>query len=70
MEKVVKWNQLKKRRKKLEIEENEPGISCIAALIFDNRGQITAAVCVSGPSFRMTDKKFDRLQPLITEIGN
>lgn len=54
----------------VEIEENEPGISCIAAPIFDNRGHITAAVSVSGPSFRMIDTRLTELQPLIMEIGN
>jgi IclR family transcriptional regulator, KDG regulon repressor len=37
-------------------EENERGIRCLAAPIFDGKGRAVAAVSISGPSFRVTKK--------------
>ncbi|MBE3596737.1 MAG: IclR family transcriptional regulator [Hydrogenibacillus sp.] len=34
-------------------EENEPGISCVAAPIFDHTGAVAAALSISGPTERM-----------------
>jgi DNA-binding IclR family transcriptional regulator len=39
----------------LDLEENELGISCISAPIFDHSGKVVAAFSVSGPSIRMTN---------------
>ncbi|WP_026574582.1 IclR family transcriptional regulator [Bacillus sp. UNC438CL73TsuS30] len=52
-----------------EVEENEPGVSCIAAPIFDHRKKITAAVSISGPSFRMTEERLEEIKPIIMDIG-
>lgn len=52
-----------------EVEENESGITCIAAPIFDNRKKITAAVSISGPSMRMSDEILTEIRPILIEIG-
>ncbi|CRK85053.1 IclR family transcriptional regulator [Neobacillus massiliamazoniensis] len=52
-----------------EVEENEPGVSCIAAPIFDNMKKITAAVSISGPSIRMTEERLAEIRPIIMDIG-
>ncbi|BAB05856.1 IclR family transcriptional regulator [Halalkalibacterium halodurans] len=52
-----------------EMEENEPGITCIAAPIFDYQGAITAAVSISGPSIRLSKERLHELRPLIIAIG-
>ncbi|MCP8967676.1 IclR family transcriptional regulator [Ectobacillus ponti] len=52
-----------------EIEENEPGVTCIAAPIFDHRKKIVAAISVSGPSMRMTTERLNEMKPVIMEIG-
>ncbi|MDC7235148.1 MAG: IclR family transcriptional regulator [Spirochaetales bacterium] len=44
-----------------DMEENEPGVRCIAAPIFDNRGEVCAAISISGPSIRMTKDKLKKL---------
>jgi IclR family KDG regulon transcriptional repressor len=52
--------QLQEVREKgfaLDDEENEIGIICIAAPIFDHRAQAFAAVSVSGPIMRMSDER-------------
>ncbi|NEU31892.1 IclR family transcriptional regulator [bacterium LRH843] len=53
----------------VEKEENEVGISCIAAPIFDHRGEVTAAVSISGPTIRMTDDCLMELKQVIIEAG-
>lgn len=52
-----------------EIEENETGITCIAAPIFDNKGDITAAVSISGPTIRLTNEQLVKLRPIIVEVS-
>jgi IclR family acetate operon transcriptional repressor len=37
----------------LDREEHEIGICCIAAPVFNNTGEVVAAISVSGPSSRM-----------------
>nr|WP_144451072.1 IclR family transcriptional regulator [Halalkalibacter nanhaiisediminis] len=53
----------------VEIQENETGITCIAAPIFDNRGRIAAAISVSGPSIRMESDRLKAISPVIIEVG-
>jgi IclR family acetate operon transcriptional repressor len=40
----------------MDDEENEQGIRCLGAPIFDGKGSPVAAVSVSGPAFQMTRK--------------
>jgi len=37
-------------------EENEKGIRCVGAPIFNQRGQVIAAISISGPTVRITQK--------------
>lgn len=37
-------------------EENEQGIRCLAAPVFDGKRRVVAAISVSGPAFQMTKK--------------
>lgn len=52
-----------------EVEENEQGITCIAAPIFDNLKKITAAVSISGPSTRMSEERLTEIRPILIDIG-
>jgi IclR family KDG regulon transcriptional repressor len=49
----------------LDDEENELGIICVSAPIFDQTGQAFAAVSVSGPKIRMSE---ERQQQLISHV--
>ncbi|WP_453993619.1 IclR family transcriptional regulator [Bacillus nitroreducens] len=52
-----------------ENEENEPGITCIAAPIFDHTNKIAAAISISGPSIRMTEERLTEIKPYLIEVG-
>jgi IclR family KDG regulon transcriptional repressor len=60
---ITDYNQLKEHmtlvRKQgyaVDDEENERGIRCVAAPIFNEAGKTVAAISVSGPAFRVTKK--------------
>jgi IclR family KDG regulon transcriptional repressor len=53
----------------LDLEENELGISCIAAPIFDHTGKVIAAVSISGPTMRMTNQTIHELKDKIVDIS-
>lgn len=54
----------------LDYEENEDGITCIAAPIFNHNKEITAAVSISGPTIRMSQERLDSLKGKITTVCN
>ncbi|MCM3787795.1 IclR family transcriptional regulator [Domibacillus indicus] len=54
----------------LDLEENEPGIRCIAAPVFDHHGAIAAAVSISGPTLRMTDERLKALRERMIKAGS
>ncbi len=45
----------------LDDEEHAVGLRCVAAAIFDQNGQALAAISLSGPKARITDKRLDEL---------
>ncbi len=62
-------NEIRQNRFAMDIEENEEGICCIAAPIFDSTGKVVAACSVSGPTIRMTKKKLNELAPFVRQTG-
>lgn len=71
-DKEVLINQLAAIREQgyaAEFEENEPGINCIAAPIFDYSGKVVAAVSISGPAMRMTSETMNELKDNLMDIG-
>ncbi len=53
----------------LDLEENERGIRCVAAPVFDHTGKVAAAVSISGPTIRMTDERLVPLQKRMIKAG-
>ena len=41
----------------MDNEEIEAGLRCIGAPIFNHRGEVTAAISVAGPVFRVTKQR-------------
>ncbi len=52
-----------------DLEENELGVCCVAAPVFDHNGQIAAACSVSGPSNRMTRTRLYELVPIVKDCA-
>lgn len=42
-------------------EENELGVRCIGAPVFNFRGEVEGAISISGPTFRVTKEKIDEI---------
>jgi DNA-binding IclR family transcriptional regulator len=57
----------------LDLEENEPGIRCIAAPVRDGSGQTVAALSLSSLHIYLSDEQIDQIAPLVkdtaTKIG-
>ena len=53
----------------LDEEENELGIKCVGAPIFDHRGQVIAAISVSGPTVRMSEERKRELVQLVKDTS-
>lgn len=49
--------------------ENEDGIACAAAPIFDHLGHPVAALSVAGPSMRVTPERFEELGLLVKDTA-
>jgi len=53
----------------LDNGENEEGIVCIGAPIFDNSGNVSAAVSISGPSFRLQGEIISQMAPHVVRCA-
>ena len=51
------------------MEENELGITCVAAPIWDYTGTVVASVSVSGPTMRMQPERLHRLAERVRDTG-
>ncbi|MFP3392668.1 IclR family transcriptional regulator [Brevibacillus sp. SIMBA_040] len=61
--------EIKARGYALDLEENEMGITCMAAPIFDHTGKIAASVSISGPTMRMTSERIEEVKASIIEVS-
>ena len=43
--------------------EREPGVSAAATPVFDGRGRVVAALCISAPTVRLSEERFADLRP-------
>jgi DNA-binding IclR family transcriptional regulator len=53
----------------IDDEEFAPGIRCVARPVFDESGQMIAAIGVSGPSVRVDDKRLAELGELVMSVS-
>jgi len=49
-------NMVRTQGHAIDDEENERGIRCVAAPIFNDKGKVVSAISISGPAFRVTKK--------------
>ncbi len=50
-------------------EEMEEGVRCVAALVFDHRQQVAAAVSISGAAMRITSDRIDNFGEKVTQCA-
>jgi DNA-binding IclR family transcriptional regulator len=61
---------IRERGYALDDEENEPGARCIAAAIMEPRGRVLGAHSVSGPTWRINDRKVNRIGRRLNEMSD
>lgn len=54
----------------LDEEENEIGIRCIGAPIFNHTGEVCGAISISGPTIRVTKEKIDNFKNNILIVSD
>lgn len=60
---------VRKRGYAIDDEENEMGIICVAAPIYNHRGKIQYALSVSTPKFKMDFNRLEKFGRLVQEAG-
>ncbi|PNE17920.1 transcriptional regulator, IclR family protein [Mesotoga sp. Brook.08.YT.4.2.5.1] len=48
--------------------ENEEGVACVGAPVFDSSGEVVASISISGPIFRMGEKMMFEYSNLLKEV--
>jgi IclR family acetate operon transcriptional repressor len=50
-------------------EENEPGVCCVGATIFGDRGTAVAAISISSPAVRVDETKIQEMGAAVSDAG-
>jgi DNA-binding IclR family transcriptional regulator len=61
--------EIRERGYSLDLEENEPGVRCVAAPIFDGSGKVVAAVSVSSASVYLPGERIPQVADLVKEAA-
>jgi len=59
-----------KRGYAIDDEENETGVRCVGAPIFDRTGHVIAAISVSAPAYRFPNERIEKVSSLILNIAS
>ena len=54
----------------LDDEENDPGVRCISAPVFNGVGEVIGCVGIDGPSVRLTTDKIEEMAHKVVHAGN
>jgi DNA-binding IclR family transcriptional regulator len=53
----------------MDNEECEIGAKCISVPLIDYTGKVVAAISISGPVFRMTDEKVEKIKEYMLRMS-
>lgn len=67
---AVELAQVRQQGYAIDNEENEPGVRCVAAPIFNAVGTTTASIGISGPTVRVTEDNVDHFGALVREVAH
>ena len=59
---------IRSRHYAIDDEENEAGVRCVGAPIFDRTGRVIGAISVSAPAYRFPMQRIDEVLPLVLSI--
>jgi DNA-binding IclR family transcriptional regulator len=62
--------QIRERGYALDDEENDPGVRCISAPVFNARGEAIGCIGIDGPSVRVTEARLDALVGKVTATAD
>lgn len=51
-------------------EENEPGVRCVAAPVYDETGRVVGCIGISGPTVRMTPDRITELADMVMQTAH
>ena len=63
-------NIIRKKGYAVDNEENEIGVRCIGAPVFNIFGKVEGAISISGPTFRLTNEKIDGFAEQVVKYAN
>ncbi|KUO76908.1 MAG: IclR family transcriptional regulator [Clostridia bacterium BRH_c25] len=63
-------NMVKEKGYAIDNEENEMGVRCVGAPIFNRFGEIEGAISISGPAIRITDEKLETMANEVIKHAN
>lgn len=61
---------VRRRGYSIDDVENEEGVRCVGAPIFDHEGRVVASISVAGPAYRMTRERIQVLGPQVREAAD
>jgi DNA-binding IclR family transcriptional regulator len=59
--------RIRRRGYSIDDIENEEGIRCVGAPVFDHRGRVAGGISIAGPAQRMTLERLGEVGPLVRE---
>jgi IclR family KDG regulon transcriptional repressor len=66
---LADFQLIRERGYALDMEENELGITCVAAPIWDYTDSVVASVSVSGPTMRIQNERLQQLAERVRDTG-
>jgi DNA-binding IclR family transcriptional regulator len=66
---ISELEKISERGYSIDNEETEAGVRCVAALVFDHRQQVAAAVSISGAALRITPDRIEEFGQNVKECA-